>query len=262
VSTPERLVSPPVQPWQPANEVEQHLLTAVLAGDLAGLMGWIALAPLYLPGVEDQSAGGRHLFTADRDGVPHVLAFTSVQTLHRALQRDGWRVTTLPELVRSWPDLTGGACGLVINAGTPAAVVIPPDEVGQLLPAADARFAPANETERQLRDALGAPDGALLRDVLAASRVWVPVRALHAGGEWVVPVFTAPHRCAEFLAALGVTVDVRELYLIEALARWPGPEHRLAVNPGSSIGFSLAGSLVPGLLAHAMGLAQRLRDEG
>ncbi|HEY7225964.1 MAG TPA: SseB family protein [Micromonosporaceae bacterium] len=247
--------------WTPANEADAALLTAARTGDLAQMMGIIATAPLYLPGFDEVPGAGQRMLTMDRDGVPYLLVFTSVQTLQRMMRRDGWRETTLAELVRRWPELTGGHWRLAVNPGTPVLVAVAPADVAGLLPAVD-RFDPANGTERLLRDALGAPDGELLMDVLAACRVRVTARAVQVGDEWFVPVFTSAQRCAEFLDRLPVTVDVHELFLVEVLDQWPGPEYWLAVNPGATIGFSLPGEMVPGLLAHARQLGQRLDGRG
>jgi hypothetical protein len=247
--------------WTPGNEADEALLAAARTGDLAQMLGIVATAPLYLPGLDDAPGGGQRMLTVDRGGVPYLLIFTSVATLRRTLGRDGWRETTLPELVRAWPGLTGGRWGLAINPGTPVVIAVAPDDVAGLMPAV-AGFDPANGTERLLRDALGAPDGALLIDVLATCRVQVPARALQVGDEWLVPVFTSPQRCAEFLDRLPVTVDVHEMFLLEVLTQWPGVDYSLAVNPGSAIGFSLPGNVVPGLLAHASKLAQRLGARG
>jgi SseB protein N-terminal domain len=247
--------------WTPGNEVDEALLTAARAGDVAEALGIVAMAPLYLPGVDEAPGAGQRLLTKDREGVPYLLVFTSVPTLHRVIGRDGWRSTTLAELVRAWPDLTGRPLGLAINPATPVAILVAAEDVAGLLPPVDAGFEPANDTERGLRDALEAPDGGMLLDLLATSRVLVTTRAVQVGGVWLVPVFTSPQRCTDFLAPLP-PVQVHEMYLIEVLSQWPGPEYQLAVNPGSSIGFSLDGALVPGLLAHAAGLARRLRGRG
>ena len=89
------------------------------------------------------------------------------------------------------------------------------------------------------------------RDILVTSRVLVTTRAVQVGPMWTVPVFTSHQRCAEFLSLLPSPVPVREMDLIEVFGQWPGPEYRLAVNPGSSLAFSLSGTMVAALLAHA-----------
>ncbi|WP_165485350.1 SseB family protein [Protofrankia symbiont of Coriaria ruscifolia] len=249
--------------WAPVNDVERRLLAAVDAGDLAEVLGIVAVVPLYLPGFPDVPGGGQRLLTKGRDGVPYLLVFTSAEALLRVVDADGWRQTTLPELVRTWPDLGPEPWGLAVNPATPIGVLVPPEEVPTLLPAMDAlaSFVPANEVERLLRDALAALDGDVLLDVLVTSHVIVPTRAVEVEGAWMVPVFTSPRRCVEYLGEFGIDVPTVNLDLVAVLRRWPGADHRLAVNPGSPIGFSIDGDRVPGLLAHATALAHRLRAE-
>jgi len=235
--------------WVPANELEEALQAAAAAGDRGQVMGLLATAPLYLPGVEDRPGAGQRLLTKDREGVPYLLVFTSVQTLHRVIRRDGWRLTTLAELVRAWPDLTGGRWGLAINPATPVGVLVAPDHVASLLPTGS-DFEPVNDTERLLREALTTPDGTMLLGALVTSRVLVASRAVQVDGVWIVPVFTSPQRCTEFLTLLPNPIPVHEMSLVEVLSQWPNPEYRLVVNPGSSLAFSLSGDMVARLRAH------------
>jgi hypothetical protein len=244
------LTETPDERWVPANEAEEALQAAVRLGDRAQVMGILATVPLYLPGVPERPGAGQRLFTVNRDNVPYLLVFTSVPTLHRVIRQDGWRQTSLAELVRAWPTLTGGRWGLAINPATPVGVLVLPDQVAGLLPAVDG-VEPANETERALRDALARPDGGALLDVLTGGRVLVLARAIQVGSVWAVPVFTSPQRCAEFLALLPTPVPVHEWELADIYAQWPGPQYRLAVNPGSSLAFSLSGTMVAALLAQA-----------
>lgn len=253
----------PDPPWAPADDVERRLLAAASAGDIAEAMGLLATVPLFLPGLPDEPDGGRRLVTGEQDGVRYLLVFTSVSAVERAAGAGGWRQTSLPELVSAWPELGPEPLGLAVNPATPIEVLVAPEAVAELLPAPDvlASFTPANEVERVLRDALAAPDGEVLRDVLVTSQVVVTARALAVDGEWTVPVFTSPQRCAEYLAAVGVEVATVDLDLVAVLQQWPGAGYRLAVNPGSPIGFTLDGDRVPGLLAHAAELARsRPRD--
>src|SRR5690606_33580891 len=75
--------TPPDGRWAPANEVEEALQAAARAGDVRQVMGILAMAPLYLPGLEERPGAGQRLLTMDREGVPYLLVFTSVPTLHR-----------------------------------------------------------------------------------------------------------------------------------------------------------------------------------
>lgn len=243
-------VPSPNERWTPANEVEEALQAAVQAGDQAQVMGILAMAPLFLPGVEDRPDAGQRLFTADRGGVPYLVVFTSVPTLHRVIRQDGWRQTSLAEIVRAWPDLNGEQWGLAINPATPVGVLVLPDQVASLLPPVS-DVVPANETERGLRDALIRPDAVALMEILVTSRVLVAARAVQVGQAWAVPVFTSHERCTEFLELLSGAVPVHEMDLIDVLSHWPGPQYRLAVNPGSPLAFSLSGARVAALLAYA-----------
>jgi hypothetical protein len=104
---------------------------------------------------------------------------------------------------------------------------------------------------------LAAPDGEVLLDVLVTAQVIVPTRGLLVDEVPTVAVFTSTQRCAEYLRAVGVEAQTAVVDLVAVLRQWPGAEHRLTVNPGSLIEFSLGGDQVPGLLAHAAGLVRR-----
>jgi hypothetical protein len=245
-----------METWAPANEVESRLLTASQAGDVEAVMRLLMMAPLVLPGYTEQRPDGRQrVVVRDLGGVPYLLVFTSPEAMRRAVPAaEDWRATNMVTLIRSWSGLTGGApWGLAVNAATPVGVRIAPDAVPTLVqpPPGLASFVPANEVERQLHYALTAPDGALLLTALLSARVTVPVHGLVMDDVPTVAVFTAPHRCEQYLRGAGLTTPTTELDFAAVLHRWPGPDHQLAVNPGSPIGFALPGGLVPGLLAHA-----------
>ena len=240
--------------WSPANDTERRLHAAVRAGDVEEALRILVPAPLFLPGFpDDEFDAGQRVLTRERDGVPYLLLFTSPEALHRTVYAAGWRAVTLTGLVRAWP----AGQGLAINPATPIGLLVAPQDVPSLVPTPEAvvDFVPANQVERLLRDALTSPDPEVLLDVLVTARVVVPVRPLSVDGEPTLPVFTSAKQCARFLAGLDVptvTVD-----LVEVLRRWPAPDCRLAVNPGSAIGFSLRGSRIDDLLYHAAGLAHR-----
>jgi len=248
--------------WVPANEVERRLREAAEAGDASQVLAILATAPLVLPGFAEDETPQRsrqRLLTRERDGVPYLLAFTSVETMRRTVNVNGWRATSLPELVRAWPDLdTPVPWGLAINPATPIVVLVPPEAVATLLPtpATLAPFVPHNEVERLLRDALAAPDAQVLLDVLVTAPVTVPHRSVVIDGTPAVTVFTSPERCAEYLREAGLDVPTSTVDLVAVLRNWPDTVYRLVVNPGSLIEFSLPGDRVPALLAHAAALAR------
>jgi hypothetical protein len=250
--------------WQPANDVERALLAATTAADLPEVMRILAAVPLFLPGFNDDDVAGtaprQRLLTRERDGVPYLLVFTSAATLHGTVTADGWRTTGLVDLARTTP--TGW--GLAINPVTPIGVLIAPQDVQTLVPTAAsmADFVPANEVERLLRDALVAPDGEVLLDLLVTSRVTVPIQPLDVDGVLTVPVFTSPERYDDFLNGRELDVPTATLDLVALLRRWPGAEYRLSVNPGSPIAFSMGGERAPGLLAYAVALVRRRLGDG
>ncbi|MEH1130095.1 SseB family protein [Micromonospora sp. CPCC 206061] len=256
----------PVAPWEPVNDVERDLVVATGAGDLQQVMSILASAQLFLPGFRPSDAGSasgsasaqrQRIVTKERDGVPYVLVFTSPEALHRVIPADGWHPVTLAELVRRTPD----GWGVAVDPATPVGVVIPPGDLKALLPqpAGMAGFVPANDTERLIREALTELAGDVLLDVLVTARVIVPTQALDIDGVPVVAVFTSPERYDDFLDGIPSPVSTVSMDLVAVLRQWPDQEHRLAVNPGSPIAIILGGERVPGLLAHAVELADRRR---
>jgi hypothetical protein len=285
------------------------------ANDVAEVRRILLSVPLVLPGFPDEELSGpngrrQKILTRDRDGVPYLLVFTSVETMRQVLGTDGWRPTTAVELARAWPGLTlGRPLGLAVNPATPVVLLVAPEDVPALtmrppagadpaLPAVPASavdseptdsdsespdpdpqarrlrpamsvpapvperagergvpFTPANDVERVLSQALEAGEHEVLLDVLVTSRVIVPVDGLVVDGVPTVPVFTSPELCAAFLN--GLDVATVSMDLVAVLQQWPAEHHRLAVNPGSPIGFSFDGEPVAGLLAYAVDLARR-----
>lgn len=244
--------------WAPANDVERELEQAVGGGDIRAVMRILAVAPLVVPGFRDETEGegGRQrLLTRERDGVPYLLVFTSPEALYRATPADGWRETTLTEVVEGTPD----GWGLAINPVTPIGVLIKPEDVADLVPTKRIMrdFTPANEVERLLRDALTTPDLGVLLDVLVTAQVMVPQQALEMDGVLVVPVFTSVERYEDCLGGHDLDIPVVTMDFIAVLRQWPGDDHRLAVNPGSPIGITLPGERVPQLVAYAEDLVRR-----
>jgi hypothetical protein len=238
--------------------VERELQEAVGAGDIGAVMRILAVAPLVVPGYRDEpdaQPGRQRLLTRERDGVPYLLVFTSPEALHRAVPADGWRATTLTEVVSGTPD----GWGLAVNPVTPIGVLVKPEDVPELVPTTRTMrdFTPANEVERLLRDALVAPDAEVLLDVLVTAQVIVPTQALELDGVLAVPVFTSVDRYEECLGGRDLDIPVVTLDFISVLRQWPDDDHRLAVNPGSPIGITLPGERVRHLVAYAEQLVRR-----
>jgi len=244
--------------WAPVNDVERELQQAVGDGDIDAVMRVLAVAPLVVPGYRDEpdaQPGRQRLLTRERDGVPYLLVFTSPEAMYRAVPADGWRATSLTEVVSGTPD----GWGLAVNPVTPIGVLVKPEDVPDLVPTQRTmrEFTPANEVERLLRDALVAPDAEVLLDVLVTAQVIVPTQALEMDGGRVVPVFTSIDRYEECLGGHELDVPTVTLDFISVLRQWPDDELRLAVNPGSPIGITLPGERVRHLVAHAEELVRR-----
>jgi hypothetical protein len=245
--------------WLPANEIEHRLSEAVTARDIDAALRITVTAPLVLPAFHATAAGER-LATRPRDGVTYLLVFTSVAAMNRTVDADGWRPTSVTDLMVVWERLTGGQpWGLAINAGTPISLLVPPQDVPTLVPTPDrlTSFTPANEVEQVLRDGLAAPDAVAVLDALVTARVWVPRRALMVGPVPTVAVFTSAGLCAGYLTRVGINTATVTLDFVALLQQWPGADYPLAVNPGSPIEFCLPGAAVTSLLAHAVGLVGR-----
>ncbi|GAA4172750.1 hypothetical protein GCM10022251_69800 [Phytohabitans flavus] len=244
--------------WVPVNDVERELQQAVGDGDIRSVMRILAVAPLVVPGFRDEpdaQPGRQRLLTRERDGVPYLLVFTSPEAMYRSVPADGWRATTLTEVVSGTPD----GWGLAVNPVTPIGVLVKPEDVPELVPTQRTMrdFTPANEVERLLRDALVAPDAEVLLDVLVTAQVMVPTQALEMDGVLVVPAFTSVDRYEECLGGRDLDVPVVTLDFISVLRQWPGDDHRLAVNPGSPIAITLPGERVRQLVAYAELLVRR-----
>jgi len=94
--------------WQPTNEVETRLLTAIQSGDNPGFMAILAEAELYLPISAEAAAGQAPVAwaTAVLEGRTQVIAFTSpaamVQSTRGAVQN--CRATPFRALAAAWPN--------------------------------------------------------------------------------------------------------------------------------------------------------------
>jgi hypothetical protein len=108
--------------WAPANEVESALLAARRLGDEDAFLGLLRQVPLFLPAPDElelaESDEPVPFGTTTVDGVVHLVAFTSPDSLAHVLAEDAqsWLEITYPDLVRRWPDPTWR---LAVDPGTP-----------------------------------------------------------------------------------------------------------------------------------------------
>ncbi|GAB3813978.1 SseB family protein [Micromonospora zhanjiangensis] len=266
----------PVPRWEPANDIERRLGLVLADQDFDEAMRILLEAPLVLPGFDDAdrdrpTADGadadqagqprQRVLVKERNGVPYLLVFTSVEAMRRAVSAEGWRQTSMDELARAWPELGQPVpTGLAVNPGTPIVMLVEPEHVPLMnLPLPDPRreFEPANNTEAALREALVRIDGDLLLDVLVMSRVLVCNDGLEFDGVPTVVVFTSQQRCDAYLAESGLLMTTLPMEMVELLNRWPDPAYQLAVNPGAPIAFVLDGGRIPGMREYADELLRR-----
>lgn len=246
--------SPPLLPeWEPANDVERTLRYAWDRNDTELFVRTLAGAPLYLPGF---SGGGRNgtaqpqrLLTRRRGERTYLLVFTSPAALYAGVGEvvEGWRPTTLAELMHAWPDPDWG---LAISPTTPIGAYLDQEQVAAIAQAVaeEPAFEPADEAEAAMFQAQRGSDPGSYLDVLVTSRVLLPLgapagaedlgqpgfpwRVEPLDGEPTVSVYTSERRLAEVVPDPVPVVSVEALALARA---WPDPGWRLAVNPGSAI---------------------------
>ena len=265
--------------WEPANDVERTLRYAWEREDGALLLRTLAFAPLYLPGF---SAGGRgaateqpqRMLTRQRGDRTYLLVFTSAEALYEGVGEvvDGWRLTSMAELVREWPDQEWG---LAVSPSIPIGAYLGPDEMASLadLVADEPVFHPADPAEAMMYRAQRSGDPGSYLDMLVMSEVLLPLTAPAAAADltrpefpWrvetvddlpTVSVFTSPQRLADGISGSVPTVRVDMVVLLRA---WPDPNWRLAVNPGSAIPSMFPGGQVPDLFRWAQALIVRMED--
>jgi hypothetical protein len=264
--------------WEPVNDVERTLRYAWEQEDGLLLLRTLAGAPLYLPGFSGGGRGGsaqpQRLLTRVRGDRTYLIVFTSPEALHDGLDEvvDGWRLTSVPELVRTLPD---PGWGLAVSPNLPIGAYLGPEQLEALaeLVADEPVFhaADANEAVMFRAQRTAAPGTYL--DVLVMSEVLLPLAAPAAAGDlgradfpWrvevvdhlrTVSVFTSPQRLTE---ALPDPVPAVRVDLVVLLNAWPDPDWRLSVNPGSAIATVFTGGQVPELLQWARALIVRMED--
>jgi hypothetical protein len=264
--------------WEPANDVERTLRYAWEQEDGLLLLRTLAGAPLYLPGFTGGGRGGsaqpQRLLTRVRGDRTYLIVFTSPEALHDGLDEvvDGWRLTSVPELVRTLPD---PGWGLAVSPNLPIGAYLGPEQLEALaeLVADEPVFHPADADEAVMFRAQRTAAPGTYLDLLVMSEVLLPLAAPAAVGDlgradfpWrvevvddlpTVTVFTSPQRLAEALPDPVPAVRVDMVVLLNA---WPDPDWRLSVNPGSAIATVFAGAQVPELLQWARALIVRMED--
>jgi hypothetical protein len=114
--------------WEPANDVERALLTALTDTDQQRYFAVLAGAPLLMPAAG--SADGPQLVVWSREQMRYVLVFTSLPALH-SLGLSGVelvRPTTYAEMVGT---LTGPGWGLAVDPHLPIGVWVPLEDVAR-----------------------------------------------------------------------------------------------------------------------------------
>jgi hypothetical protein len=261
--------------WEPANDVERTLQYAWDHQDSGLFFRTLAHAPLYLPGFRPENAGEQQrVLTRQRGDRTYLLVSTSLEALYEAVGEviDGWRLTSLAELTRGWPDKEWG---MVVSPTTPIGAYLSPDEIEVLaeLVRDEPVFHPADVPEAIMFRALRESDPATYLNVLVLSELVVPLTAPagpddvdEPGFPWrvevvdglpTISVFTSPSRLAEAVSEPVPTADVEFVSLATA---WPDPSYRLAVNPGSAIASVFAGTQVPDLISWGRELLARELD--
>lgn len=154
--------------WQPANEVELQLATALATEDSSAYAQAVLAAPLYLPVPPGADTAGWPELLRELDlDFPHVLAFTSLAGMGTVLGKyvEEYHEGDFPTLARFWPDPT---VPLALNPGLPISAVVPlnvltalADGNESLVSAGEVADAMAEESQARIRQACLAELGAV-----------------------------------------------------------------------------------------------------
>jgi hypothetical protein len=261
--------------WEPANDVERTLRYAWDRDDPELFVRTLAGAPLYLPGFAGGGRGGtgqpQRLLTRRRGQRTYLLVFTSPEALYAGVGEvvEGWRPTSLTELVQAWPDPDWG---LAISPTTPIGAYLDQEQVAAIAEALadEPAFQPADDAEAAMFHAQRGSDPGSYLDVLVTSRVLLrlaepagaedlgqpgfPWRVEPLDGEPTVSAYTSARRLAEAVPEPVPAVSVEVLALARA---WPDPAWRLAVNPGSAIAAVFTAAQVAELVSWSRLMAAR-----
>jgi hypothetical protein len=284
---------PPEAPrWQPANDTERALATALARDDRAGFFQVVADADLYLPQRSGSDATGQEqdFVTVALFGQTVLPVFTSIEGLAAAMAglADAYTVTSYPELCDKWPV---PQWRLAVNPGSPIDAYLPVEAVeaaarGELVvpTAGEAIVDAAAEADPAARAAALDPHQALVEaasqadpdgyvDALLDCVVVVPTarevsdpqppgpdfpwRPAGPAEDPAIEVFTSAEA---FTAAYPEQPGVTMPFVI-LLTAWPDG-HALAVNPGGPAGLVVPADQVHQLLLWATPLGPTPKDPG
>jgi len=244
--------------WQPVNDVERALSSALARGDLDEYRGVLGSATVWLPQPPEigRDAAGRAPWpTGMADGRTFIIACTSMETMRVTLGHDHGRAVPFPDLAHMWPDPT---VWLAVNLGTPVqalfdaeAVLRTAERAEQIVYPVEAAMRAAVKAGDHTRFALALLAGELVlpippdgrRDSVPGDPDFVWWRTSTADGTEVAIAYTSRQR---LYADLG-EVPYAQVDLPDVLAAWPGPELSLAVNPGMPVTGLISGAALVGL---------------
>jgi hypothetical protein len=251
--------------WQPADETERDLLAAAEAGEGQRFAELLSSATFWLPVPDDVWPQ-----SIPRPDGWHGVAFTSLESADWVL--GGVVDSCTCEMAGSLIDSRPPGFELIVNPGLPISAALTLAELRDLEPlvsaeavvdtaAADVRrlvlsqlgasgriVGPTNELEQRLADAVARDDfrayGLALVgvDVVVPAAVDVPWRVLGDDESAVIAAFTSARLYEQVALDHG---SRRTLPLLELLRAWPGPDHLLLLNPGTSMELLMVGDDVP-----------------
>jgi hypothetical protein len=247
-----------VDGWQPVNDVERALSSALARGDVEEYRGVLGSATVWLPQPPEigrEAAGQAPWPTGVADGRTFIIACTSMETMRATLRHDHGRPVPFPDLAHAWPD---PAVWLAVNLGTPVqalfdaeAVVRTAEKAERTVYPVDAALRAAVRVGDHVRFALALLAGDLVLPIPPDGRpdsapgdpdfVWWQTAT--ADGTAVAIAYTNRQRLH---ADLG-EVPYAQADLPAVLAAWPGPDLALAVNPGMPVTGLISGAAMVGL---------------
>ncbi|MET0495081.1 MAG: SseB family protein [Actinoplanes sp.] len=241
-----------VNDWRPATGAEVAMLAAAEGGDRAELLAALVTGPLLMPVSPEAAAGHEPAAwpTGEFEGATHVMAFTSPAAIAACLpgRPVSYRLDSVHDLAEAWPD---PSWLLAIDPGLPIGLRLTAAELAAL---PDLRV----EGEEALRAAVRSEDSNAVIAALLRAEMVLPVRVdgpptrdltdpefpwwvvQDVEGQDTVAVFTSEERLQQAIGDHDLVV-VSSLQLAE---HWPDSSWQLALNPGTPLAVSLAGTAV------------------